>query len=212
MRYGYNTPNGDVGGPMTYHTSVGRPEDIVTNERYYDQDYWMRAFAERQPMAMSHYPGERPHSTSLLCVQAMADMYLATGERKYLDAVLGCWDIYTRYYRHPGGLPAIIEFDIPYPPGAYELYKHAEESCGHTNWMWINERLMQLYPTEEKYAAEVEECIYNTMMNSVQPRKNVYHILLHGKKEGGTNWNSCCQISVQIAVSALPQRRGERQK
>lgn len=205
MRYGYNATNGDVGGPMTYHTPIGRPEDIVVTERYYDQDYWMKAFAERQPMAMSHYPGERPHSTALLCVQAMADMYLATGDPKYLDAVLGCWDVYTRYYRHPGGLPTIIENDVPYPPGTYELYKRAEEACGHTNWMWINERLMQLFPTEEKYAAEIEECIYNTMMNSVQPHKSVYHILLHGKKEKGTNWNSCCQISVQIAVSSLPQ-------
>lgn len=205
MRYGANATNGDIGGPMAYHTPEGKPEDIITNQLYYDQNYWMEAFAQRQPMAMSHYPGERPHSTSLLCVQAMADMYLATGEQKYLDAVLGCWDVYTRYYRHPGGLAAIIEFDCPYPPGAYELYKHAEETCGHTNWMWINDRLMQLFPEEEKYAAEVEACIYNTLINSVQYHKNVYHILLHGKKENGTNWNSCCQISAQISVSSLPQ-------
>ena len=46
---GYNATNGMPGGGLVYHTPVGKPEDILTTRRYYDQDYWMDAFIRREP-------------------------------------------------------------------------------------------------------------------------------------------------------------------
>ncbi|MDR0554679.1 MAG: glycoside hydrolase family 127 protein, partial [Treponema sp.] len=47
--FGGNATNGMPGGPLMYHTPLGKNEDIITSERFFDQDYWMDAFIEQQP-------------------------------------------------------------------------------------------------------------------------------------------------------------------
>jgi DUF1680 family protein len=191
---------------MVYHSCIGKPEDLITNQRYYDQDYWMEAFAQRQPTALSFYPGERPHSTALLPIQAMVDEYRAMGIEKYRDAFLGAWDVYTAHYKHTGGPTAICEAGGPYPPDTYYITTgHNGENCGSIYWLWINQRLMQLYPEEEKYIFEIEEVVYNTLMNCLAGNGYRYHTRLHGKKDKAENVSSCCQVSATIAISTLPQ-------
>jgi DUF1680 family protein len=204
---GANATNGTPGGPLVYHSEVGKPEDIITSMRYFDQDYWFKAFAEGQPMAFSHYPGERPHCYDLLPVEAIADEYIATGEQKYYDALMGAWEIYHRYYKHTGGLTGICEANGPYPPGTlYITTGHNGETCGSVFWAWINQRLAQLYPNEEKYIAQIEEAIYNTLCNCRDERGYTrYHIRMHGEKNGAGNENTCCQVSSTIMISSLPQ-------
>ncbi|MDR2135347.1 MAG: glycoside hydrolase family 127 protein [Treponema sp.] len=204
---GGNSTNGTPGGPLVYHSAVGKPDDIITSMRYFDQDYWFAAFAERQPLAFSHYPGERPHCYALLPLEALADEYRATGDQKYLDALLGAWDIYHDHYKHAGGPTAICEMHGPYPPGTrYITTGHNGETCGSVFWGWINQRLAQLYPREEKYIAQIEEVVYNTLCNCRDKRGHTrYHIRLHGKKDGAGNSNSCCQVSSTMAISSIPQ-------
>jgi hypothetical protein len=204
---GGNATNGAPGGPLVYNSDIGKPDDIITSMRYFDQDFWFRSFAEAQPMAFSHYPGERPHCYDLLPVEAIADEYIATGDQKYLDALMGAWDIYNQYYKHTGGTSAICESGGPYPPGTYYVTTgHTGETCGSVFWGWINQRLMQIYPNEEKYIAQIEELIYNTLVNCRDEKGFTrYHIRLHGKKDGAVNENSCCQVSSTIAISSIPQ-------
>jgi hypothetical protein len=204
---GGNATNGTPGGPLVYHSPVGKPDDLITSMRYFDQDYWFEALAQRQPLAFSHYPGERPHCYALLPVEALADKYRATGDRKYLDALLGAWDIFHDHYQHTGGPAAICESDGPYPPGSlYITTGHNGETCGSVFWGWINQRLVQLYPQEEKYIAQIEEVIYNTLCNCRDERGySRYHIRLHGKKDSPGNVNSCCQVSSTMAISSIPQ-------
>jgi DUF1680 family protein len=203
---GGNAANGFPGGPLMYHTPLGREEDIITNKRFLDQDYWIKALTEKQPLAFSHYPGERPHCYCLLFLEALADEYRATGEKKYLEALLGGWEVYRDNYKHPGGATAICEADGPYPPKSYYLTSgHNGETCGSVFWIWINQRLMQL-GTEEKYAAEIEEAIVNVILACRDEKGHTrYHNRLHGKKEPGLNQNTCCEVSSTGLISSLPE-------
>ncbi|MDR3144846.1 MAG: glycoside hydrolase family 127 protein [Treponema sp.] len=204
---GANATNGLPGGPLLYHTPAGKAEDLSVSKRYLDQDYWMEALAEKQPLALSHYPGERPHCYDLLAIETLADEYRATGEQKYLDALLGGWELYRDNYKHPGGATAICEMDGPYPPKSYYITTgHNGETCGSVFWIWINHRLMQLYPGEERYAGEIEEAIVNIMLACRTERGHTrYHNRLQGKKEGGLNQNTCCEVSSTNLISSLPE-------
>jgi DUF1680 family protein len=207
MLLGGNATNGFPGGPLMYHSPVGKDEDLITNLRYYDQDYWFEAFTQRQPMALSHYPGDRPHCYDVLAFEALADQYRATGERKYLEALLGAWDLYRDHYQHPGGSTAICESDGPYPPDSYYLSTgHTGELCGSVFWIWTNHRLMQLFPGEEKYPAEIEQSLFNVVLGCRDGKGHTSsHALLHRKKWGFTNENSCCEVSSTQLISALPE-------
>ncbi|MDR3174752.1 MAG: glycoside hydrolase family 127 protein [Treponema sp.] len=211
MLLGANSTNGLPGGPLVYLSPVGKADDLITSMRYLDQDYWTKALAEGIPLCFVDYPGERPHCYDLLSIETIADEYLATGDEKYLKALIGAWEVFNRYYKHVGGYVAICEIPVPpYSPLSYYVSSHGTgETCGQIFWAWINQRLMQLYPKEEKYVAQIEEMIYNTL---VCGRKEGYigsvgYISLHGKKGGHFhgNSNSCCQVSSSMAVSALPQ-------
>jgi DUF1680 family protein len=204
---GGNATNGFPGGPLMYHTPLGKEADLATSKRYLDQDYWMEALAEKQPMAFSHYPGERPHCYDLLVLEALADEYRATGEQQYRDALLGGWELYRENYKHLGGATAICEMDGPYPPQSYYLTTgHNGETCGSVFWIWINHRLMQLFPEEEKYAGEIEEALINIMLACRTEKGHTrYHNRLHGKKEGGMNQNSCCEVSSTGMISSIPE-------
>lgn len=204
---GANATNGLPGGPLMYHTELGKPEDIATNQRWFDQDYWMEDLKNREPEAYSLYPGNRPHCYDLLELEALADEYRATGEKRYLDALLGGWDIYADGYKHVGGATAICEADGPYPYRSYYLTTgHNGETCGSVFWVWINGRLLQLYPNEEKYAAQIEEAIFNILLSCrTQSGYTRYHNRMQGVKEAGCCANTCCEVSSTMLISELPR-------
>ena len=83
----------------------------------------MRELTKRQPLCMSYYPGERPHCYDLLGFEMFVDEYRATGDQKYLDAVLGGWDVYRDNFKHIGGATAIMESHKIYPPEVVLLHE-----------------------------------------------------------------------------------------
>ena len=204
---GANATNGLPGGPLMYHTRLGRPEDILINQRWLDQDFWMDQFIEREPEAFSEYPGNRPHCYDLLELEALADEHRATGSRRYLDALLGAWDIYHSGYLHTGGASAICESDGPYPYKSYYISTgHNGETCGSVFWIWVNSRLLQLYPSEEKYASEIEKSVFNMIGSCRDSLGNTrYHNRMQGIKEEGTCVNTCCEVSSTMLISELPK-------
>jgi len=213
MLHGGNATNGLPGGPLTYLSPVGKEEDLLVTERYYDQDYWMDALTSREPLCLSYYPGERPHCYDLLGFEAFVDEYRATGAQKYIDAAAGAWDIYIESFKHVGGATAICEDNLsspavaPYPPKSYYLTTgHTGELCGSVFWINVNSKLLQLYPDEEKYASEIEESLYNVVIAS-QDRKGYkrYHSRLHGTKEKPVCANTCCEVSSTGQIARLPE-------
>jgi DUF1680 family protein len=209
MVRGANSPNGRPGGPLVYLSPAGRPGDLITSMRYLDEDYWIKALGDGQPLAPVDYPGDRPHCYTLLTLEAIADEYLATGDEKYYRALMGGWKIYHDHYRHTGGFISIGELSGPHcAPDANYISTHLTgETCGQVFWAWINQRLMQLYPREERYIAQVEETLYNTLVPGKTEGKpgNAGYLSLQGKRGGVDNYNGCCQVSACMAAAAAPQ-------
>lgn len=207
MLMGGNATNGLPGGPLVYLSPVGRREDLVVAMRYYDQDYWMRALARKEPFSLSHYPGERPHCYDLLGIEAFLDEYRATGARKYLDAVRGAWDLYRENHKHVGGATAIMESDLLFAPQTYHFAQRpVGETCGSVFWITINSKLLGLYPDQEKYAAEIEEALYNVILANQDGRGSIrYHTNLEGTKAAAQCQNTCCEVSAAGLISRLPE-------
>lgn len=203
---GGNATNGMPGSPLVYHTEVGRPTDIQLNECFYDQDFWFEVLAEQHPLAISDYPGERPHCYELLALEALADQYRATGKEPYRLALLGGWEIYRSYYKHLGGATAICESGGPYPPQSYYLITgHTGETCGSVFWIWVNHRLLQLDSNNEDYAAEIEESLFNVLLSArTADGLTRYHNSLQGRKDAGSHQNTCCEVSSTMLISSIP--------
>jgi len=207
MLVGSNATNGLPGGPLIYLSEAGVIDDLLVAEKYYDQDYWINELINKEPLCISHYPGERPHCYDLLGLEAFIDEYKATGAAKYLDAVLGGWDIYKNNYKHVGGATAICESDGPYPPQSYYITTgHNGETCGSVFWIHVNQKLLQVFPDQEKFTAEIEESIYNIIMAAQEKNGFIrYHNRLQGNKEKAICQNSCCEVSSTALIAQIPE-------
>lgn len=209
LRGGLGT-QGSLGTILAYESPVGKVEDLYVNMMYYDMDWWLEALANRIPEAIYRYPLNRSHSYLLVSMESFLAQYTATGEQKYLDAVLGAWDIFNHYYRNVGGGICICEGPI-YKPGNYTLEGDESshgvyENCGHVFWVELNARLLELFPNEEKYAAQIEETIYNMIIASQAENGYLrYHQLYNGKKWTPSAFNTCCENMATGLIASLPQ-------
>ncbi|MGA3166117.1 MAG: beta-L-arabinofuranosidase domain-containing protein [Terriglobia bacterium] len=198
---------GMIANTRMYFTPVGKPEDLKVVQRYFQEDYWLEELAKREDRAVWQYPYDRPHSYLITDFEAYLDLYRATGDRRYLDAMLGGWDLYHDKWEHVGGTIAICEFD-EYPPKSYLLNSNTGELCGNVFWVLFNQRLHLLYPDEEKYVNEIEKSIYNVALaNQVGTRGIMYHAKLVGPKEDGEGIcvNTCCEGSGTRLLGSLPE-------
>ena len=204
---GGNATNGLPGGPLMALSPAGKPEDLLATQQYYDQRYWMNELANAEPLAISHYPGERPHCYELLALEAFVDEYRATGDRTYLDAARGGWKAYRDSFTHIGGATTICENGGPYPPqSAFITTGHNGELCGSVFWIFINSKLMHLFPLEEKYAAEIERSLYNVILACTdQKGYKRYHCRLHGTKHSGSCIGNCCEVSATGLIASMPE-------
>lgn len=110
------------------------------------------------------------------------DLYRATGDENYLEAVLGFWDLFHDNWEHIGGSLAINEGYFPYPPKSLFLKANTGELCGNAFWVKLNQRLHNLYPYEEKYVSEIEKSLYNVIIpNQVGDRGIAYFARMHGR-------------------------------
>ncbi len=207
MVKGTNSTNTYPGIPLMANSEVSKDTDMLTVQKYFDQDYLLKTLKDENSLAVVGYPGHQPHCYALLIIEALADQYRATGEKKYLDALMGGYEIWRKYYIHIGGTAAICEVDGPYPPGSYYITTgHNGETCSSVFWCLINMRLMQLFPGEEKYAKELEESLFNAIAacRTAQDGWTRYHVRFHGEKEWGRNWNNCCEVAATMFIPTIP--------
>jgi len=204
---GENSTNALPGGGLVYFSPVGKPEDLLTTEKYLDQDYWIRELRNENPLCITYYPPSRPHCYELLGLEAFLDEYRATGASKYLEAVKGGWKAYRDNFMNVGGIPAISEA-ATYPPQSFYLdqKKHVGETCGGVFWINLNSRLLHLYPTEEKYAGEIEKAIYNVILACQDSRGYIrYTNFLQGTKDKADCVGTCCECSSVGLIAKLPE-------
>ena len=211
MGSAHNCSNGLEGHVLAHLSPVGKPDDLEAGLRYLVQDWFLEASARCEPLSLSHFPCHVAHSYVLLTYLFWLDMYRATGEQKFLDGALGAWDIVHDHFLHIGGSLAICEHTQgAYPPDSCYLQvddeHHTGETCGSVFWAEINHRLLQLFPGESKYAAEIEQAIYNVMLANQDARGHIrYHARLQGEKEEARSINTCCEVMGTPFIARLPQ-------
>ncbi|MGC9259198.1 MAG: beta-L-arabinofuranosidase domain-containing protein, partial [Phycisphaerae bacterium] len=196
---------GMIANTRTYFTPIGKPKDIQVIQRYYQENYWLEMLAKRDPSAIWQYPYDHPHCYLLTSITPYLDQYRATGEKKYLDSVLGGWELYHTNWQHIGGAISICEV-YAYPPKSAFLNLINGENCGSSFWISLNHGLHQLFPMEEKYTNEIEKSLYNVLIaNQDGPHGIRYHTNLNGRKEIGTAQNTCCEGQGTRQFGSLPE-------
>jgi hypothetical protein len=101
---------------------VGTQADIDLLEKHYIEDWWVEALAARDLTVIGHKLYDA-HNYQLTGIEAYMDLYILTGKEKYLDAVMGAWEMHrdpVKGWIHVGGSIAINEGDL-YEPGSYWL-------------------------------------------------------------------------------------------
>ena len=213
MRGGTQGVQGMIASTRMFFTPVGKPEDVQTIQRYYQENYWLEGLSAHNPEVVWQYPYDRPHNYLITDFEAYLDMYRATGDKRYLDAMKGAWDLYHNHWEHVGGSIAITEFG-EFPPGSYRLnaqfpFCETGETCGSVFWTRFNQRFHLMQPEEEKYANEIEKSIYNVgLANQVGARGIIYHARLVGMKGDlpvPLCTNSCCEGQGTRLLGSLPE-------
>ena len=152
------------------------------------------------------FPLSRPHCYVLTPWISYCDAYRATGDTKYIEAMLGAWEIYRNNFIHVGGSSAICEgCDNAYPYQSYYLNKHTGENCGGELWIDFSHRLSQLYPDQEKYVSEIEGTLYNVTLANQDASGDIrYHTNLVGTKDRATHDSTCCEVNNSWLLARLP--------
>jgi DUF1680 family protein len=227
LHWHHNSHQGHIASTRTYLSPVGKPEDLQLAEKYYVCDWWMNELAARRDSAVWQYPLQNPHSYLITSFEAYLDHYIATGDKAYLNAALGAWDLIHDNWEHAGGSIAICETQWfvedgrrvlkhytgkevnSHPPRSYRLGSkgHTGETCGSAFWIKFNQRLHRLYPDDEKYMAEIEKSIYNVILAAQTDEGNIrYHADMEGRRERPNNgYNSCCEGQGTRLLGSLPE-------
>lgn len=222
MRRGGQGVQGMIANTRMYHTPVGKPEDIQVIQRHYQENYWLEGLAAGEESMVWQYPYDRPHCYLLTDFEAYLDLYRATGDRRYCDAVLGGWKLFHDKWLNIGGSTAIVE-EQEDPPSSYRLFIaprtdggddvptgawsiHTGELCGNVFWVFLNQRLYALNPEHEVYVTEIERSIYNVALaNQVGSNGIIYHAKLLGTKDECTRENTCCEGQGTRLYGSLPE-------
>ncbi len=205
LRFAVQGGQGMIANTRMYHTPVGKPADIHVIQRYFQENFWAEQLAARKDRAIWQYPYDRPHCYLLTNLEAYMDLYLATGDPRYLHAVEGGWELYHDKWENPGGSISIVEM-VVCPPKSYMLHAELEELCGNSFWSFLSQRFQSLDPENEKYAAEIEKSIYNVAMaNQAGSEGFRYHALLAHAKEKPTHENTCCEGQGTRLIGSIPE-------
>jgi len=198
---------GDQPNLSMYFSPAGRDDDVIVRERYWRQNWWLAQLKDQQPAAISRFPLNRAHSYAAAPWATYCDAYRATGDPQCIDAMLAAWQTYHDNFVHLGGSAAICEdCDNAYPAKSYYLHKHTGENCGGALWIDFNHRLLQLYPDQEKFAAEIERTLYNVTLANQDASGNIrYHTNLLETKDAAKAIGTCCEVTNTVVLARLPE-------
>lgn len=205
MRAGVQGGQGMIANTRMYFTPVGKPEDIQLIQRYYLEDRWLAELAKYNQDQIWQYPYDRPHCYLLTNLEAYMDVYRATGDEAVGKGVKAGWEMYKKHWVQQGGSISIIEF-LSSPPDSQSLTLKLGEFCGNAFWAFLSQRFQMIDPDEERYAAEIEQSIYNVAIANQKGTYGLrYHVLLVGNKEKATRNNTCCEGQGTRLIGSLPE-------
>lgn len=189
---------------------LGTDEDWQKSEALYTIPSWVEDLLAGDTKTIWQRPNDGAHGYELNAIISYLELYQLSGNEKYLQAVLAAWQMFKDYWIHIGGNVAICEEHdavFNYLPASRHISadKHTGETCNNVWWLLLNQRLLQLFPNEEKYAREIEESLYNVILPAQVGDLGIrYHAYLHGIKDAAYTENTCCEGTGAMIYGMLP--------
>lgn len=199
---------GILANTRLYDSPVGKRADIDTALKWYQEKWWLEELINDDQRAIYEHPGNHPHSTLLTTLEGYLDIYRATGEQIYIDAVRHALKMYEGKWQHVGGGINMCE-DDKYFPGCNWLdpSHHYNELCSTNFWVLINQRMHRLFPDDAHYVDEMENSIYNVLL-AAQVEDKGYHYLNFLERSKDWRWldrATCCSAMGTRLAALLPQ-------
>ncbi len=199
---------GILANTRLYTSPVGVQEDIDVALSAYEEKWWLEQVIAGDHRAIYSHPGNHPHSTLLTTLEGYFDLYLATGNELYLNAVKAALPMYESKWQHVGGGINMCEFDHYYPGCNWLSMKHHyNELCSTNFWVLLNQRMHLLDPDNSHYVDEMENSLYNVLL-AAQVGDVGFHYLnfLEGGKDARyLDRCTCCASLGTRLVGLLPQ-------
>ena len=206
---------GVVCSPFVYNTPFGSGKDIETTQKYYEESWRLGQYIMREKDIVQtrrqHGYEPHPHGTEIEAFEGYLDLYKATGNYYYINAVNAFYEAYKKDWQHVGGGIVMCEFETSTPGCAWLTPPKAyNELCCTAFWIWLNQRFHRLYPNDEKYVSEIEKSLYNIAIANQDGDKAIrYFAWLEGKRSGGGHTHGglvhcCCGVGTRI-FGMLPE-------
>ncbi|MBQ4088410.1 MAG: glycoside hydrolase family 127 protein [Clostridia bacterium] len=199
---------GILANTRQYDAPDGKWEDMQVAIDHYQETWWLEQVIAGDHRAIYDHPGNHPHSTLLTTLEGYCDLYRATGEKIYIDAVKSALKMYEDKWQHVGGGINMCEHDSYYPGCNWLNPKHNyNELCTTNFWILLNQRMHLLFPDDAHYVDEIENSIYN-MLLAAQVGKEGYHYLSFLERTKDYRYldraTCCASLGTRIA-GLLPQ-------
>lgn len=199
---------GILANTRMYDAPNGKWEDMQVVIDHYQETWWLKQVIAGDHRAIYDHPGNHPHSTLLTTLEGYCDLYRATGEQIYLDAVKTALSMYEDKWQHVGGGINMCEFDTYWPGCNWLSPKHAyNELCSTNFWVLLNQRMHRLEPDNAHYVDEMETSIYN-MLFGAQVGDRGFHYLQYLQRTKDYRYldrATCCASLGTRLVGLMPQ-------
>jgi DUF1680 family protein len=137
---------------------------------------------------------------------ALAKLYRATGDRRYLEAAGNGWlDISAHHLTVCGGpWGGIGKFSELFNPAGFWSPYGFTETCSSMAWVQLNRTLFEI-TGNARYAQEIEKTAYNALLGARYPdgMRWCYHSFVNGARYHA-NFNDCCPSSGAMALEEIP--------
>lgn len=199
---------GILANTRMYDAPNGKWADMQVAIDHYQETWWLEQLIRGDHRAIYDHPGNHPHSTLLTTLEGYLDLYRATGEKIYIDAVKAALYMYEDKWQHVGGGISMCEHDSYYPGCNWLNPKRKyNELCSTNFWVLLNQRMHRLEPDNPHYVDEMENSLYNMLFAS-QVGSRGYHYLnfLQGTKDYRyLDRATCCASLGTRLAGLLPQ-------
>ena len=199
---------GILANTRMYDAPNGKWEDMQVAIDHYQETWWLKQLIAGDHRAIYDHPGNHPHSTLLTTLEGYLDLYRATGERIYIDAVKSALAMYEDKWQHVGGGINMCESDRYWPGCNWLSPGHRyNELCSTNFWVLLNQRMHLLFPDEAHYVDEMENSIYNVLL-AAQVGDIGYHylnLLERTKDYRYLDRATCCASLGTRLAGLLPQ-------
>ena len=98
-------------------STAGKQRDVDVVTKLYKEDEWLQQLIDKDADGI-WLKKWFPHNYEVTAFEAYLDMYVLTGNKTYLKAVQGAWEMFRESFLHLGGAMALNEGSIGRSPSS----------------------------------------------------------------------------------------------